>query len=111
MTTAAASAPRTVTLALLGFGNMAREFCALAERERDSLSAEGLRELVSASGTRHAGFVDGDGVSPIPRGGLMDCPAPQPGIMCFYSPSPEGAYDGVQHCGRLRRFRAVLQSS
>ena len=37
MTTAAASAPRTVKLVLLGFGNMAREFCALAERERESL--------------------------------------------------------------------------
>jgi hypothetical protein len=43
---------------------MAREFCALAERERESLAAEGLRVLVSAAGTRHAGFVDGDGVTP-----------------------------------------------
>ena len=28
------------------------------------LAAEGLRVLVSAAGTRHAGFVDGDGVTP-----------------------------------------------
>jgi len=61
---ASAADLRTVKIALLGFGNVAREFCALAARERASLAAEGLRVLVAAAGTRHASFLEPAGVEP-----------------------------------------------
>jgi homoserine dehydrogenase len=43
---------------------VAREFCALAERQREALRAAGLRLLVTAAGTRHASFLDSAGVTP-----------------------------------------------
>ena len=55
---------RTVKLCLLGFGNVAREFCLLAEDKREALTADGLRVLVSAAGTRHASFLEPAGVTP-----------------------------------------------
>jgi len=64
MTAPTDTGPRTVKLALLGFGNVAREFCELAEGKRDALAAEGLRVLISAAGTRHASFLDPEGVEP-----------------------------------------------
>ena len=55
---------RTVKLCLLGFGNVARELCLLAEDKRAALAADGLSVVVSAAGTRHASFLDPDGVTP-----------------------------------------------
>ena len=43
---------RTVRLCLLGFGSVARAFCALlAQQERVLADAHGLRVLVTAAGT------------------------------------------------------------
>jgi homoserine dehydrogenase len=75
------SEPQTVKLCLLGFGNVAREFCILAEDKREALAADGLRVLVSAAGTRHASFLDPQGVTPgrlleLARDGLPSPPLP-----------------------------------
>jgi homoserine dehydrogenase len=55
---------RTVRLCLLGFGNVAREFCALlARQERALADGHGLRVLVTAVGTRHGSLLAPDGMS------------------------------------------------
>jgi len=55
---------RTVRLCLLGFGNVAREFCALlARQERALADNHGLRVLVTAVGTRHGSLLAPDGMS------------------------------------------------
>ena len=56
--------PRAVRLCLLGFGNVAKEFCRLAERRREELETLGLRLLVTGVGTRHGSFSDPAGMPP-----------------------------------------------
>ncbi len=57
--------PREVRLCLLGFGSVARSFCALlAGQERTLLERHALRVLVTAAGTRHGSLLDPDGVTP-----------------------------------------------
>ena len=56
---------RTVRLCLLGFGSVARAFCALlAQQERVLAERHGLRVLVSAVGTRHGSLLAADGMTP-----------------------------------------------
>ena len=62
--------PRTVKLCLLGFGNVARAFCRLAADHEDRLTAEGLRVLIAAAGTRHGSFLHPTGVTPAEAAGL-----------------------------------------
>ena len=48
--------PRTVRLCLLGFGSVARAFCALlAQQERALADEHGLRVLVTAAGVMPSG--------------------------------------------------------
>jgi homoserine dehydrogenase len=60
---AAPEAPRTVRLCLLGFGTVAREFCALLARQERALEDRGLRVLVTGVGTRHGSLLAPDGLS------------------------------------------------
>jgi len=56
---------RIVRLCLLGFGNVARSFCALLEHQERALAdAHGLRVLVSAAGTRRASMLAPEGLAP-----------------------------------------------
>jgi len=56
---------RTVRLCLLGFGNVARAFCALlAQQERALAERHGLRVLVTAAGTRHGSLLAPEGMTP-----------------------------------------------
>ena len=78
--------PRIVKLCLLGFGNVAREFCLLAESKREALAADGLQVLVSAAGTRHASFLEPRGVTPgrlleLASGRLPSAPLPAGELM------------------------------
>jgi homoserine dehydrogenase len=59
----APEAPRTVRLCLLGFGTVAREFCALLARQERALEDRGLRVLVTGVGTRHGSLLAPDGLS------------------------------------------------
>jgi homoserine dehydrogenase len=55
---------RTVRLCLLGFGAVAREFCALLARQERALAENhGLRVFVTAVGTRHGSLLAPDGLS------------------------------------------------
>lgn len=57
--------PRTVRLCLLGFGSVARAFCALlAQQERALADEHGLRVLVTAAGTRHGSLLAPEGMPP-----------------------------------------------
>jgi homoserine dehydrogenase len=57
-------APRTVRLCLLGFGAVAREFCALLARQERALAENhSLRVLITAVGTRHGSLLAPDGLS------------------------------------------------
>jgi len=56
---------RTVRLCLLGFGSVARAFCALlAQQERALADEHGLRVLVTAAGTRHGSLLAPEGMTP-----------------------------------------------
>ena len=56
---ASAAHPVTVTLCLLGFGNVGRGFCELVAGQEDELAREfGLRFAVSAIGTRHGSLLE-----------------------------------------------------
>lgn len=56
---------RTVRLCLLGFGSVARAFCALlAQQERVLADDHGLRVLVTAAGTRHGSLLAPEGMTP-----------------------------------------------
>jgi len=56
---------RTVRLCLLGFGSVARAFCALLAQQESTLAAEhGLRVLVTAAGTRQGSLLAPDGMTP-----------------------------------------------
>ena len=56
---------RTVRLCLLGFGSVARAFCALlAQQERALADEHGLRVLVTAAGTRHGSLLAPKGMTP-----------------------------------------------
>ena len=56
---------RTVRLCLLGFGSVARAFCALlAQQERALADDHGLRVLVTAAGTRHGSLLAPEGMTP-----------------------------------------------
>ena len=56
---------RDVRLCLLGFGNVARGFCALLAQQECTLADEhGLRVLVSAAGTRRGSLLAPDGLTP-----------------------------------------------
>src|SRR5665811_1376807 len=56
---------RTVRLCLLGFGSVARAFCALlAQQERALADRHGLRVLVTAVGTRHGSLLAPEGMTP-----------------------------------------------
>jgi homoserine dehydrogenase len=60
-----AGEPRTVRLCLIGFGSVARAFCALlARQERVLAEAHGLRALVTAVGTRGGSLLAPDGLAP-----------------------------------------------
>ena len=60
-----AAGPRTVRLCLLGFGSVARAFCALlAQQERVLADDHGLRVLVTAAGTRHGSLLAPEGMTP-----------------------------------------------
>lgn len=60
-----AAGPRTVRLCLLGFGSVARAFCALlAQQERVLADDHGLRVLVTAAGTRHGSLLAPEGMAP-----------------------------------------------
>ena len=60
-----AAGPRTVRLCLLGFGSVARAFCALlAQQERVLADDRGLRVLVTATGTRHGSLLAPEGMTP-----------------------------------------------
>ncbi|MBE3032107.1 MAG: homoserine dehydrogenase [Actinobacteria bacterium] len=60
-----AAGPRTVRLCLLGFGSVARAFCALlAQQERALADRHGLRVLVTAAGTRHGSLLAPEGMTP-----------------------------------------------
>jgi len=62
---AAVAGLRTVRLCLLGFGSVARAFCALlAQQERALADRHGLRVLVTAAGTRHGSLLAPEGVTP-----------------------------------------------
>ena len=56
---------RTIRLCLLGFGSVARAFCALlAEQERVLAARHGLRVLVTAAGTRQGSLLAPQGMTP-----------------------------------------------
>jgi homoserine dehydrogenase len=56
---------RTVRLCLLGFGSVARAFCALLAQQERALAAEhGLRVLVTAAGTRQGSLLVPEGMTP-----------------------------------------------
>ncbi len=56
--------PRPVRLCLIGFGSVARAFCALlAQQERALADAHGMRVLVSAVGTRGGSLLAPDGLT------------------------------------------------
>ena len=56
---------RTVRLCLLGFGSVARAFCALlTQQERVLADRHGLRVLVTAAGTRHGSLLAPEGMTP-----------------------------------------------
>lgn len=56
---------RTVKLCLLGFGNVARESCALLERQERVLADEhGLRVVVTGAGTRRGSLLAAEGMTP-----------------------------------------------
>jgi homoserine dehydrogenase len=56
---------RTVKLCLLGFGNVARETCALLERQERALADEhGLRVVVTGAGTRRGSLLAAQGMAP-----------------------------------------------
>jgi len=56
---------RTVRLCLLGFGSVARAFCALlAQQEHTLAERHGLRVLVSAAGTRGGSLLAPEGMAP-----------------------------------------------
>jgi homoserine dehydrogenase len=56
---------RTVRLCLLGFGSVARAFCALlAQQERALADRHGLRVMVTAVGTRHGSLLAPQGLAP-----------------------------------------------
>jgi len=60
-----AAGRRTVRLCLLGFGSVARAFCALlAQQERALAERHGLRVLVTAAGTRHGCLLAPEGMTP-----------------------------------------------
>jgi homoserine dehydrogenase len=70
--------PRTLRLCLIGFGSVARAFCALlAQQERVLADAHGLRVLVTAVGTRGDSLLAPNGLAP---GAVLkavgDAPAP-----------------------------------
>jgi len=55
---------RTIRLCLLGFGSVAREFCALLKEQEHTLAGDhGLRVLVSAAGTRHGSLLVPEGMA------------------------------------------------
>ena len=76
--TGGASEPRTVRLCLIGFGSVARAFCALlAQQERVLAEAHGLRVLVTAVGTRGGSLLAPDGLAPAAvLEQIGDAPAP-----------------------------------
>jgi len=80
VTASRAGAPgsRTVRLCLIGFGSVARAFCALlAEQERVLADAHGLRVLVSAVGTRGGSLLVPEGLTPAAvLAAVGDAPAP-----------------------------------
>jgi homoserine dehydrogenase len=62
---APAASLRTVRLCLLGFGTVAREFCALCARQEHALADDhGLRLLVTAVGTRRGSLLAAEGLAP-----------------------------------------------
>ncbi len=78
------SSPRDVKLCLLGFGNVARSFCALLERQAPLLAEKhGLRVLVTGAGTRRGSLLAPDGMAPgavlaaAPKGAPLPAP-PRP---------------------------------
>jgi homoserine dehydrogenase len=73
---------RTVKLCLLGFGNVARELCALLERQERALADDhGLRVVVSGAGTRRGSLLAPEGMAPgaalaaAPKGAPLPEPA------------------------------------
>lgn len=79
---------RDVRLCLLGFGNVARAFCELLDRQERPLAEQhGLRVLVSAAGTRRGSFLAPGGAAPrdvlaaAAGGGLPEQPRDAGGLL------------------------------
>jgi homoserine dehydrogenase len=62
---AGTATPREIRLCLLGFGNVARAFCALLDRQAQALARDdGLVVLISAVGTRRGSLIAPEGLAP-----------------------------------------------